>query len=73
MVMSPAAPGKFGAGEKFGTQANFEQYQISKLLRNARLYDDQREHEQAHDLMTSMSVPHTYREGQIRKHDWHSG
>jgi cytochrome c peroxidase len=79
-----AAPGKFGSGELFGTPANFEQYQISKLLRNARMDDDQRlillgqgnfqgEHEQAHDLMTSVNMPHTYREGQIRKHDWHSG
>ena len=78
------APGKYGSGEIFGTQANFEQYQISKLLQIARLDDAkrlillgrgnfQREHEQVHKLMTSLKVPHTYHDGQLRKHDWHSG
>jgi cytochrome c peroxidase len=78
------APGKFGSGEIFGTRANFESYQISKLLREARLGDErrlnllgqgnfQREHEQVHELMAQLKIPHTYHVGQVRKHDWHSG
>ncbi|HUE70835.1 MAG TPA: alpha/beta hydrolase-fold protein [Pirellulaceae bacterium] len=78
------APGKYGSGEIFGTQANFEKYRIAKLLGDSRLDDErrliligqgnfQREHEQVHELMKNLKVPHTYRDGQVRKHDWHSG
>lgn len=81
--MMLAAPGKYGSGEIFGTQANFERYHIANLVRESRLEDKrlillglgnfQREHEQIHELMTSLKVPHTYRDGPLRKHDWHSG
>jgi hypothetical protein len=82
------APGKYGSGPIFATQDNFEQYQISRLLPKAdrqRHFADARrlillgqgnfqsEHEQIHQLMTDLKLPHTYREGTIRKHDWHSG
>ena len=77
------APGKYGSGEIFGTPANFEKYRVVQLLRGSRLEDNrlillgrgnfQREHEQVHELMTNLNVSHVYREGQQRKHDWHSG
>ena len=77
------APGKYGSGEIFGTQANFEKYRIANLLRDSRTQrmrlillgrgNFSREHEQVHELMTSLKVPHVYRDGQPRKHDWHSG
>jgi hypothetical protein len=82
------APGKYGSGPIFGTPENFEQYQISRLLPKAdrqRYFADARrlvvlgqgnfqpEHEQVHKLMTDLKLPHTYRVGTIRKHDWHSG
>ncbi len=77
-------PGKYGSGEIFGTPANFEKYRLTDLLRAARLEEEQRlvllgrgnfqrEHEQIHELMTELKVPHTYRDGPQRKHDWHSG
>lgn len=77
------APGKYGSGEIFGTQANFDKYRVVNLLRESRLEDKrlillglgnfQREHEQVHELMASLKVPNIYRDGQLRKHDWHSG
>ena len=26
-----------------------------------------------HELLESLEIPHTYRDGPPRKHDWHSG
>jgi len=79
-------PNRFGMGEIFGTQENFERQQITKLLEKqaGRLgpgkrlillgYDNFRDHHQkAHDLMTKLIVDHEYRDGPARKHDWHSG
>jgi hypothetical protein len=31
------------------------------------------EHERIHELLESVDVPHVYRDGPQRKHDWHSG
>lgn len=78
------SPGKFGSGEIFGTQANFEQYQISRLLGNTPLDGGKRlillgqgnfrlEHQKIHRLMTTLGVPHTHHEGERRNHAWHSG
>lgn len=80
------APGKYGSGDIFGTKANFEAYRISKLLEaNAdRLRTDKRlillgtgnfraEHEAAHELLDKLKALHEYRDGPVRKHDWHSG
>lgn len=79
-------PGKYGSGDIFGTEANFEGYQVSKLLEDKadKFQKDKRlillgygnfraEHEQAHALMDKLKVAHEYRDGPARKHDWHSG
>ena len=79
-------PDRYGMGEIFGTQANFERYQISRLLAQSgkdlggelRLilpgYGNFREHhEQAHALLDKLEIPHVYRDGPMRRHDWHSG
>ena len=79
-------PNRFGMADIFGTQENFEKYQITKLLKaragtfqkKKRLillgygnFPDQ--HEKAHGLMTDLKIAHEYRDGPARKHDWHSG
>ena len=80
------APGRYGSGPIFGTQENFEKYQISRLLqqRTELLRTRERlillgyggfraEHQAAHTLLTRLEIPHAYRDGPQRKHDWHSG
>lgn len=79
-------PGKYGSGDIFGTSENFEGYRVSKLLKekadalpkNTRLFllgygNFRSEHGQVHTLLDTMKIPHTYRDGPARKHDWHSG
>lgn len=79
-------PNQFGMGPIFGTQENFEPYQISTLLEqqsnklneSPRLiitgYDNFREHhQQAHALLDELNIPHIYRDGPKRKHIWGSG
>lgn len=79
-------PGKYGSGEIFGTPSNFEAYQISRLLKqNAKFLEVEKrlivtgygnfrsEHQSAHDLMNDLKIVHEYRDGPLRKHDWHSG
>lgn len=79
-------PNRFGMEPIYGTAKNFEKYQVSKLLeakagelgRERRLFltghaGFRDHHERAHQLMTRLKVPHEYREGPARKHDWHSG
>jgi S-formylglutathione hydrolase FrmB len=79
-------PGRYGSGDIFGTPANFEDYQVSKLLkaRADSLRKDRRlillgygnfreQHEKAHALMADLKIAHEYRDGPARKHDWHSG
>lgn len=79
-------PGRYGSGDIFGTQDNFEGYRVSALLekkadqfqQGKRLillgYGNFRgEHERAHALMDRMQVAHEYRDGPGRKHNWHSG
>jgi hypothetical protein len=79
-------PGKYGSMPVFGTPDNFEKYRITSLLRtnaeslgpSPRLVimgygNFRREHEQLHSLMTELQVPHWYRDGPQRQHDWHSG
>jgi enterochelin esterase-like enzyme len=79
-----AAPGKYGSGPIFGTPDNFEKYCITQLLEQSKFESDrrlillgqgnfQREHQQVHALMDRLKVPHTYRVGEMRRHDWHSG
>jgi hypothetical protein len=79
-------PGRYGSGDIFGTLANFETYQITKLLerRAADLRGRKRlillgfgnfrgEHERAHDLLTDLKIPHVYEDGPQREHRWESG
>ena len=78
--------GKYGASAIFGTDANFAQYRISDLLRAQRDllgptprliltgYSNFRpEHERTHSLLDELKIPHAYRDGPQRKHEWHSG
>lgn len=79
-------PGLYGSGEIFGSAENFEKYRVSKLLeelsnrfqRRKRLIllgfgNFRSEHELAHSLLIKLNIPHEYRDGPERKHDWHSG
>ncbi|MFO0879747.1 MAG: alpha/beta hydrolase-fold protein [Gemmataceae bacterium] len=79
-------PGKYGSGDIFGTQANFDGYRISKLLadRAVKLQKEKRllllgygnfraEHVQVHALMDRLTIAHHYQDGPARQHDWHSG
>ncbi len=79
-------PNRYAAGPIFGTQENFERYRIDALLRKRgkglgprkRLiltgYDAFRgDHRSAHGLMNGLGMPHVYRDGPHRQHDWHSG
>jgi hypothetical protein len=79
-------PNQFGMAEIFGTQENFEKYEVSRLLREKgapfqtamRLalsgYENFREHtQQAHALLESLKIQHDYADGPLRKHVWGSG
>ncbi len=79
-------PDNYGMQPIFGTFANFQTYQISRLLREKspelgnepRLihlgYGNFREHhERAESLLNEMGVRHVYRDGPPREHHWHSG
>lgn len=79
-------PGQFGSGIVFPTEADFAGYRVSTLMRKQRTddlsiprfiltgYDNFRNHhEEIHALMQEMQIPHVYRDGPKRKHDWHSG
>lgn len=80
------APNRFGMGPIYGTQENFEHYQISKLLADPandlgtkpRLaifgYDNFRDqHESIRRRLEDLKIPHVYRDGPQRKHIWGSG
>ncbi len=81
-------PGLYGSGDIFGDDATFRRYEIATLLRQQagrlREADPPRlvltgygnfrgEHERTHRLLKELSVPHLYRDGPVRVHDWHSG
>lgn len=78
--------GKYGTTGVLGTQENFERYRIADLLRSraAALQSDKRliltgygnfrsHHQQVHDLMVTLAIPHDYQDGPHRKHIWESG
>jgi S-formylglutathione hydrolase FrmB len=78
--------GKYGTTPIFGTPANFEAYRLTDLLEAKRdsLGPQKRfiltgygnfrpDHEQMHALLDKLEIPHDYRDGPQRKHDWHSG
>ena len=80
-------PNRYGMGPIFGSQENFEDYRIAALLEDRagqlrqqqqRLvllgYDNFRSHHLViHDRMLALKIPHDYRDGPKRKHQWHSG
>ena len=75
--------GKYGAPGIFETQRQFERYRITDLLKARNLQKKRliltgyggfhRHHQKVHALMLSLKIPHEYRDGPARKHDWHSG
>lgn len=81
------APGKYGSGPIFGTPENFANYHVTSLLKRTtpqklgtspRLisigYDNFREHHlQAHELLTTLKIPHIHKDGPQLKHHWESG
>ena len=79
-------PGKYGTSAIFGDKEHFEAYRITDLLREngKTLGKDKRlmltgygifhhDHERVHGLLNELTIPHDYRDGPQRKHDWHSG
>jgi S-formylglutathione hydrolase FrmB len=79
-------PGEFRSAEIFGTRENFDKYAISGLLqKEARSLSGRerlilmgfsgfhQDHLQMHALLDRLKIPHEYRDGPLRKHDWHSG
>ena len=79
-------PNKFGMGPVFGSQENFEKYQISKLLEaKAKTLGKSKRlthighgsfrfhHDNTEALLKKLAIPHTYLDGPKLKHDWHSG
>ena len=78
--------GRFGSAPIFGTQENFEKYQVSTLLEThsskltgePRLmhigYDNFRSHHVRFEaLLNELNVPHVHQDGPQRKHHWNSG
>ncbi len=78
--------GQYGNRPIYGSQENFEEYRIDQLLRkNAKKLRDKprliltgygnfrTHHQQMHELLQELTIPHVYRDGPFRKHDWHSG
>jgi S-formylglutathione hydrolase FrmB len=79
-------PNRYGMGPIFGTQANFERYQITQLLveRAASLPGKPRlglfgygnfrdQHEAVEQELRNLGIPHFYRDGPHRAHTWDSG
>jgi hypothetical protein len=79
-------PDQFKMDQVFGTQANFEQYEIAKLLplRAKELAGSPRllllgygnfhgDHQAIHALLDRQQTAHVYRDGPQRKHEWSSG
>ena len=79
--------GKYGSGPIFGTQENFEKYQVTKLLKQKRFHlqassrliltgyagNFRQEHIALHEYMESLQISHIYRDGPQRKHHWETG
>ena len=82
-----AAPKKYGMGPIFGSDENFQKYQITQLVeQRAKELEDRprlvltgydgsfrRQHQQMHALLEKLGVPHIYRDGPQRRHHWESG
>ena len=80
-------PDRFGMGPIFGDLENFERYRISRLVldradllrRESRLIltgyfkSFRTHHTEMHELLSGLGIPHIYRDGPMRNHNWHSG
>jgi hypothetical protein len=77
---------KYGTKDIFGNQEAFESYRISDVVGKKAIalgegkrllltgYGSFRQdHQQVHALLDQLKIPHEYRDGPQRKHDWHSG
>ena len=84
--LAKARPDQFGMPEIFATQPNFQQYEITRLLRDRPTPPQQKprlmllgyanfrpHHETIHALLTELQIPHEYRDGPQRQHRWDSG
>lgn len=84
--VSMAQPNRYGMGEIYGTQDNFERYRISTLLEQhaaefreaPRLFllgygNFRDQHETAHAQMLKLGIAHHYEDGPQRVHHWSSG
>ncbi len=81
------APDRFGMEPIFGGQENFEKYRITGLIRSRAATLRQRcrlvltgyagafraHHTAMHNLLVELAIPHAYRDGPQRGHQWHSG
>jgi S-formylglutathione hydrolase FrmB len=79
-------PDRYGSGEIFGNEEDFQAHRIDKLLeaKADKLQKEKRltllgygnfrdQHEKTHAQMNELKIRHEYRDGPARKHDWHSG
>jgi hypothetical protein len=79
-------PNRYGSAPIFGTQENFEEYQVTRLLEKQAMHfrdgnrifllgygNFRQQMQQADDLMIKLRIAHTYRDGPTRSHDWNSG
>lgn len=81
------APDRFGMEPIFGGQEHFEKYRIAGLIRARADLLRQRcrliltgyagafraHHRAMHELLVKLAIPHEYRDGPQREHQWHSG
>jgi outer membrane protein assembly factor BamB len=84
--LNMAAPNDYGMGPIFGTQKNFEGYQVSSLLEKqaAKLITGKRlamigfsnfrkHHQEIHAQMERLGISHEYNDVNQGKHHWNSG
>ncbi|WP_202921116.1 cytochrome c peroxidase [Anatilimnocola aggregata] len=84
--MMMADLGKYATKVIFGNQEAFEPYRISDLVakKASAMGEGKRllltgygsfrqDHQRVHALLDELKIPHEYRDGPQRKHDWHSG
>ncbi len=80
------APDKYGMGPIFGTQENFENYRVTRLLKqHVALFQKssrfiltghggfKSQHDAVHQLMNDLQIKHAYRAAPVRDHSWNSG
>ena len=81
------APNRFGMQPIFGGRENFERYRIAGLIHARAHLLRQRcrlvltgysgsfraHHAAMHELLVKLAIPHEYRDGPRREHQWHSG